>query len=108
MRLLDQAEFLQPLAQKQCDRSPFGNSTKGYLFVVGELRLLEASGCEFHRVPSWRPGLDRESSGAWKNWFPAQITKKMDAVAAQMSPVELRRAKAMIDRCHVSNLKTCD
>jgi hypothetical protein len=49
--LLDQAKFLQPLAQRQRDKSTLRNPPKCYLFLVGKLYLLEAAGCEFHREP---------------------------------------------------------
>jgi hypothetical protein len=51
---LDQAEFLQPLAKKQRDRSTFGNPAKGHLFVIGKFGLLDAARREFHQVPFWR------------------------------------------------------
>jgi hypothetical protein len=52
--LLDQAEFLQPPAQRQRDRSAFGNPAQGYLFLVGKLGLLETTGRDFHRGPFWQ------------------------------------------------------
>ena len=71
--LLDQAEFLQALAQRQRDRSAFRNPTKGYLFPVGKFCLLEVAGCEFHRVPFLSAVSAGGGRGGWSHrgrWAP--------------------------------------
>jgi len=51
-------------------------------------------------------GLAKAQTGPWKSWFPQQITQKLEAVAAQLSPVELQRAQALLQQCTAS-LKSC-
>jgi hypothetical protein len=51
-------------------------------------------------------GLAKAQTGPWKSWFPQQITKKLEAVAEQLSPAELQRAQALLQQCTAS-LKSC-
>ena len=59
--LLDQAKFLQPLAQRQGDESAIRDPAKGYLFLVGKFGLFETTRGDFHGVSFWRqtPGMRR-------------------------------------------------
>ena len=80
LSLLDQTEFLQPLAKRQGDQSAFRDAAKGYLFLVGKFGLLETLRCDFHRVTFWQlfaARLGTHEADAWHFRSVGQRTATM-------------------------------